>query len=97
MEETTKGNAEGLFMIFGQGEEDKEREETFSASMADASLTGREHPELNAAIHTPASQRVALKHTNTHQESANLPPRRLPRVWPGPSRHSRSQPEDTAA
>lgn len=73
--------------------------------MADVSVAGREHPELNAAIQTSASQRVALDlgqeqdpHTRDRDPANSvLPPLRLPRVWPEPSSHSRSQPEDTAA
>lgn len=40
----------GPYRIFRQEKEDKEREDTVFASMADVSLAGQEHPELNAAI-----------------------------------------------
>lgn len=91
--------------LFRQGKEDKDREETFPASVADVRLAGREHRELNAAIQTVASQRVVLdldqeqdQHTLDHDPANSvLPPHWLPRAWPEPSSRSRSQPEDTAA
>lgn len=61
MEGTSKGNGKEFAPSFRRGGEDKERAETFSASVADdVSAAGRGIPELNAAIQARASQRVAV-------------------------------------